>query len=285
MSFIEIKSDELTVKINVFGAELWSVSDGKEEYIWQGDPLIWEDRAPVLFPITCNMLKPTYTLRGVEYPMNPHGFARASEFVVEELSVGAVTLSLKSSEETKRSYPYDFLFRVKYTLTGRRLDAEYEVTNLSGEEMYYSTGAHEGHTLRGAVENYSIIFDEAETVSRYEIKEDGLMGETPVPFLEGEREFTLSEDYFTVDGIILFDHKSRGLVLRDNRTGKERRVDFSGFDTLLMWRMPNAEYLCIEPWAGAPEKPWCNSDELSEKFRIRTLEAGGRESFTHSITF
>ncbi len=285
MAFIEIKSDELVVKINTLGAELTSVFDGEEEYIWQGDPEIWEDHAPVLFPITCNMLKPTYTLRGMEYPMNPHGFARASEFFVEEISDGAVTFLLKSSEETKKSYPFDFIFRVRYTLTGRKLDAEYEVTNLSGEEMYYSTGAHEGHTLRGEVENYSIIFDEKETVSRYEIKEDGLMGEIPVPFLDGEREFTLSEDYFTIDGIILFDHKSRGLVLRDNRTGKERRVEFCGFDTLLMWRMPNAEYLCIEPWVGAPEKPWCNTDELSGKFRIRTLESGKTESFTHSITF
>ena len=285
MAFIEIKNDELLVRINTFGAELWSVTDGREEYIWQGDEAIWEDRAPVLFPITCNMLKPTYTLRGVTYPMNPHGFARASEFTVEEASGSAVTLSLKSSEETKKMYPYDFLFRVRYTLMGRKLVAEYEVTNLSGEEMYFSTGAHEGHTLKGAVENYSIVFDEEETVSRYEIKENGLMGEEPVLFLNGEREFALSEDYFKIDGIILFDHKSRGLVLRDNRTGKERRVEFKGHDTLLLWRMPNAEYLCIEPWAGAPEKPWCNSDELSEKFRIRTLASGKTESFVHSITF
>ena len=47
----KISNSILTVKISSRGGELRSMCDSDgQEYIWQGDKEIWEDRAPNLFP-------------------------------------------------------------------------------------------------------------------------------------------------------------------------------------------------------------------------------------------
>ena len=55
-----IKNDKLKVEINAFGAELHSIQtpDGCE-YLWQGDPAIWNGQAPNLFPYIARLTNET----------------------------------------------------------------------------------------------------------------------------------------------------------------------------------------------------------------------------------
>ena len=75
-----IQNQHLSVSIDSYGAQLMSIRSGSTEYLWQGDPTYWKDRAPVLFPICGRLYGGKYTYRGVDYQMNIHGFARGSEF-------------------------------------------------------------------------------------------------------------------------------------------------------------------------------------------------------------
>lgn len=286
MSVITLKSNELTVKIKSFGAELTSITDttGKE-FLWQGNPEVWEGQAPILFPMVSRLREGKYKLNGKEYSMGLHGFAKQMEFEVENVCDTSAVFLLKSNDETRVQYPFDFEFRVIYTLDGRKLRVDFRTDNKTEVDMYYSTGAHEAYACPGGVDNYTIIFDENETLSRYEILPEGGVGETPIPILSNEREIKLDYSYFAVDALIFLDAKSRGIALRDDRTGEKIHVDFSGFDTLLIWTRPGGEYVCIEPWSGSPELPWKKYDDLSEKYRIRTLGAGKSETLTHTITF
>ena len=47
-----IENENLEVRINSLGAELWSIVDKNDgtEYLWQGDKELWARRAPNLFP-------------------------------------------------------------------------------------------------------------------------------------------------------------------------------------------------------------------------------------------
>ena len=290
MSVVTIKNNELEVKIKSLGAELTSVKDNSgKEYIWCGNHEVWNGQCPILFPIVSrlrNWEKPnTYVLDGKTYEMGMHGFAKISEFEVESSDDTSVTFLLKSNDETRVQYPFDFEFRVVYTLIGRKLKIDFVTDNKSEGAMYYSTGSHEGYALDGDVSNYSIVFDEAETVGKHEVLPSGVISEIPVPMLDNEKEIKLNDDYFAVDAIIFFDVKSRGLAIRDDRTGKSIHISFPGFDTLLIWKRQGGEYLCIEPWAGAPDLVWKKVDDFKDKYRIRKLAKAASETFTHTITF
>ncbi|MBQ6845503.1 MAG: hypothetical protein IJO61_00085 [Oscillospiraceae bacterium] len=289
MEIVTIKSSELEVKIKTFGAELTSIRNKSgREFLWQGGKE-WKDQALVLFPIVSGLKDDKYTFNGKEYHMEAHGFASAKQFEVEELSENSATLLLRSDDETRAQYPFDFEFRVRFTVDGVKLLQEYITDNKSGYDMYYSAGSHEGLATSGRLDNYSIIFDENETISRYSMikGEDGrVLGN--VPCLENQRELKLSHDkYFYNDELIFLDFKSKGLTFRDDRNGESIHIDFPDQDTLVCWSKGEtyAEFLCIEPWCGTWDFEKYTPCDFSKKYRIRTLKPDEREILTHTITF
>ncbi len=286
MAVVTIKSAELEVKIKTLGAELTSVKDASgKEYIWCGNPEVWEGQCPNLFPIVSRLRDNKYILDGEKYEMGMHGFAKLSEFEVEKSDETSATFLLKANDFTRAQYPFEFEYRIVYTVSGRELKVDFITDNKSSCDMYYSAGSHEGFAISGGIGNYTAVFDEVENLSKYEVLPSGVIGEIPTPILEGSRELKLNDDYFAVDALIFFDAKSRGLAIRDDRTGEKIHIAFPGFDTLLIWKRPGAEYVCVEPWAGAPDLSWKVVDDFSKKYRIRTLAPNTSETLTHTITF
>ena len=153
---IVLQNDKLKVTVTTKGAEMLSaVKDGKEQ-IWEGDPSVWAGRTPILFPICGGLRDDKFIYLGKEYTLEKHGFARHKEFEVESAEKEKVVFLFKSSDETKKGYPFDFEFRVIYTLDGDRLVICYDVKNTTDGDMYFTTGAHEGYACPEGIENYSI---------------------------------------------------------------------------------------------------------------------------------
>ncbi len=281
-----IKNDKLTAEISLMGAELLSVKDQKgKERIWQGDPQFWKGHAPILFPIVSSLKDNRYTYNGKTYNMKMHGFARNSEFTVEKQRENEVTLLLASNEETLKVYPFLFNFRVTYKLVGSSLQVDFVTENKTMGDMYYSVGAHEGYCIEGDVSNYSIVLDEEETLPRHELVEGLGITDEKIPCFENSKELKLDEEYFAVDAIIFLDMKSRGLALRDDRTGESIHVDFPQADTVLIWKAPKAPFVCVEPWCGVTDLSWKPFNDFSQKFRIRKLQKGEKETISHTVTF
>ena len=64
---IELKNEQLTVKVATLGAELQSIKDNEgREYLWQAEPA-WPRRSPILFPIVCSVNDDTYVVDGKTY--------------------------------------------------------------------------------------------------------------------------------------------------------------------------------------------------------------------------
>ena len=137
MSIITIKNEFLEVSISSVGAEIQSVisKDGKE-YIWQGDPAYWNKHAPVLFPICGGLNDGYYTLEGKRYDLAKHGFSRTAEFEISAQTAESVEFLLCDNEETYKSYPFHFEFRVCYRLVKNTLKVEFITKNLSDRTMY-----------------------------------------------------------------------------------------------------------------------------------------------------
>jgi hypothetical protein len=80
---IELKNDELTIRVAEKGAELQSVKDSEgREYMWQADPQFWPRHSPILFPLVCSVNDDTYVVDGREYHLPRHGFARDKDFTL-----------------------------------------------------------------------------------------------------------------------------------------------------------------------------------------------------------
>ncbi len=281
---ITIKNDNLTVEISTFGAELQSVrnSDGVE-YIWDGNPDFWTGRAPILFPICGGLKEDKYILDGQEYSLPKHGFGRTSEFECEKAEDSSAVFLLKATNETKKAFPFDFELRVIYILDGNTLDVRYEVKNLSDKTMYFSIGAHEGYACPGGIEEYSVCFDEPQTLNS-SLLVGNLLDFDTKNIITDSTILQLKQEYFAVDALVFTDVKFSKATLRKNDGTREITVEFPEHNYLLLWTKPNAEYICIEPWCGIPDRVGSGYD-ISEKEGIISLSADGTYEVHHTVSF
>ena len=108
-----ISSLKLQVQVDSKGGSLCSVKDADGyEYLWQGDPKYWKDKAPNLFPYIGRLTEGKYLLDGREYQMERHGFVRNSELQLTEQGGSFVRLSMKDDPVTQKQYPYKFNFEI-----------------------------------------------------------------------------------------------------------------------------------------------------------------------------
>ena len=271
---LKITNGVITALISTKGAELKSVVKDGKEYLWDGNPDIWSGQAPLLFPICGGLKDDKYRFEGKEYTLKKHGFARLSEFEIERKEEASITFILRSKEEIKKQYPFDFELRVTYTLLDNKIDVAYSVKNVGSGDMYFSIGAHEGYACSGGIEEYSLVFDKEEDF-KCNILHGNLLGFDTYSVGKG-RELELKYDFFAIDALTFLNLKSRGVDLVHKTTGKSLRVEYDGFDYLFVWTKPNANYICIEPWCGIPD--FVDSDfDITKKRGIVKLEANGEK--------
>ncbi|RYG31162.1 MAG: aldose 1-epimerase family protein, partial [Chitinophagaceae bacterium] len=128
---ITIENEILRVTINPKGAELTSIfnKETQLEYMWEGDPAIWGKHSPVLFPIVGTLKDNKYRYKNKEYHLPRHGFAREKHFSVSDQQKDECVFTLRSDQESKLVFPFDFELRIKYSLVENALSATYEVLN------------------------------------------------------------------------------------------------------------------------------------------------------------
>ncbi len=281
---VTIKNDSLTVEISEVGAELQSIKDSSgREWLWQGDPQFWTGRAPICFPICGGLKEDRFIYKGKSYTLSKHGFARKSIFEVVKINEDSAVFELKSNENTKEMYPFDFVFRAKYKLKDNSLEVTYSVKNTGEDIMFFSVGAHEAYATPEGIENYKVVFDLPETLRAY-ILDGNLLEHNYVTLLENKTEFPLLDRYFAVDALVFKHLNSHGVTLINKSGDRKINVKFDGFDYFLLWHKHGAPYICLEPWAGIQDS--VDSDFILEhKEGINYAVPGETFKRTHLITF
>lgn len=282
MAKITLSNDCLTVGVSTFGAEIISVKKGGKERMWQGDA-VWDRCAPVLFPICGGLRDGAFVLDGKSYPIPKHGFAKDMEFELENADKTHAVLLLKANSETLKIYPFLFELRVRFVLIDDKIEIKYEVKNADLKQMYFSVGGHESYACKGGIEHFSMIFEKDEPLNASVVAGVLLSGKT-VQIPQKGGVLKLKSDYFKDDALVFCNLKSRKVTLKNNLSGEETVVWFDGFDYLLLWTVPNEEFLCIEPWCGISDFADCNTD-LAHKKGIVSLAPGETSTKTHTIQF
>ncbi len=278
---INISNGILTASFSEIGAELKSLKCDGKEYIWYGDPTFWSGSSPVLFPICSGLKDDEYIYEGKTYTMQKHGFARRSRFELESQGEATATFLLSSANCPNDNYPFQYEFRIIYTLIGKKVNVEYNIRNLADSDMYFSVGAHEAYLCEEGIENYELIFEKAENLDSYQLEGPLLTSDTK-SYGENTNVLALQQSLFENDCLIFKNLNSHSVILRNKTTDKKIEACFEGFPYLLIWTVPNAPYVCIEPWCGITDN--IDTDkQISEKEGIIKLEGGKIFTRTHSF--
>lgn len=268
---ISISSNSLTASIDTMGAQLMSLRKGESEYLWQGDSNWWPRRAPILFPIVGVLKDGEAESAEGTISLARHGLARLNQFEVVEQSPSSVTLRLKSTEETRKAYPYDFELKLIFSVDGDTLTQSYKITNPANVVLPFTLGAHPAFNIpipgveAASLDQYHLSFTRSWTSYGPSITDEGLCDYTTPQRLIVDSD-TLPLSWELIDRektITLEDVPDRRITLAANVEASSEahgiQMDFEGFDYLGIWSAaPGCPFVALEPWCGIADTVDCD---------------------------
>ena len=288
---VTLKNDKICVQINSRGAELFSLKKVGDdtEYLWQGDVKYWGDRAINLFPICGRLVEGRYTYAGVSYEMTIHGFAKQSEMEVVSQTEDKAVFRLTANDETRKAYPFEFVYDVIYTLEGNTVKQTFAIQNVDNKELIFGIGGHPGYNVPleagECFDDYYVQFDCAKEPKALVMSPTCFFTGEFVPFpLEENGCLSLRHSLFDDDAIFLAD-VCKAIELKSRKSSRKVRMTYPDMKFLGFWHMPrtDAPYICIEPWSSTPSYDG-KVDALETKNEMVHLAPEGTYENTFTIT-
>lgn len=290
-AILHLESERLKVEIKTLGGTLHKVFDkvsGKELF-WQGEERSWKSQDVIIFPFVARMVDKWYTVNGVRYTCESHGLVRNVLLTVLESTKTRAKLEFRSNEETKKSYPFDFVFHLIYELEKNTLKTTFNVLNSGDNTMYFGLGAHPAYQLdyverqnkTDTSGNY-LEFDTEQDLSYYALNSKGTFLDCLKPLGKVKRielNKELMEKYPTLimtgltDSIVTLIRKDIKIKFNLNKP-----------PYFALWTHPQyGNYYCIEPWWGLPDFV-DTKRELKDKEGINSLMSKKTFSYTYTTT-
>lgn len=284
----QLVSELLQVIINHHGAELSSAKNNAGlEYIWQADKSVWPRHAPVLFPIVGKLKGNSYSLNSRNYELNQHGFARDSAFRLVSHTTTSCTFELSSNEESKKNFPYDFIFQIHYELDKDTLHTHYKIINPSEQALLFSVGAHPGFNCplgtNELFEDYYLKFEKTD-LTITELNE-GLLTEQLTPLKLEEDILHLNSQTFDNDALVFLNNQINTISLLSKKSTHKIQLNCKNWPYFGIWSKKGCtRFICLEPWYGVADDERTNQSFL-EKAGLIKLEAKKQFDCGFSITF
>jgi galactose mutarotase-like enzyme len=253
-NWVSLSSGDLSAEINPTGAQLSTLRDSAgRDLLWDGDPAIWNGRAPLLFPIVGALAGGAYRLGSKSYPLPRHGFARGKRFDVMESTPTSAILRLKADQDSFKVYPFRFELEIRFALDGATLSVTTWIRNLDDAAMPASFGYHPAFRwplpFGQPREAHFVEFASEEPDPMRRLNADGLLTFERHPTPISHRRLALEDGLFQDDVMIFNEIRSR-LVTYGAETGPRIQVSYADSPYLGIWSKPRANFVCIEPWHG-----------------------------------
>ena len=285
---VKLENEFLCVEIAEMGAEVTRIYDKTEdnEILWEGNPVYWKRHSPVLFPNVGKTYKNRVLINGTQYPTSQHGFARDNVFTCIEAANEKASFMLRSSEETKEVYPFDFELHINYKLNKKELTVEWQVKNCGDETMYFTIGGHPAFRFAKPEEtkaDYVLKVPGKEKLEYVLIDIScGCANVDEVHTLQlSEETYPLSDEMFANDALVVDNGQIEEAWLCHKDGTPYVGVRSEGFPNYGIWSVEGAPFVCLEPWMGRCDNAGFNA-ELSEKPNVNKVEAG--EKFIKDYT-
>ncbi|HXW19306.1 MAG TPA: aldose 1-epimerase family protein, partial [Roseiarcus sp.] len=210
---VRLATDEASLVVVSEGAEAREWRVGGRDLLWPGDPAIWPQISPILFPVV-GWTRDGARVDGHQYALGLHGFAAAETFTLEARTSDKARFALLDNDATRSVYPFAFRFVVEYRLAGRRLEIALEIENRGSRPAPYAFGLHPGFRwpFDGASRaGCAVIFERPERAEAPVIVKGGMVAPRarPIP-LKGAR-LDLTDELFALDALCFLEPTSRWL--------------------------------------------------------------------------
>lgn len=195
---------------------------------------------PILFPICGNLPDNIYTFNQQTYTLKQHGFARDLpwEVTAQETSHQAsLTLVLKSNEQTKAVYPFDFQLIFTYQLQGNTLEIKQQYQNLSSTSMPFSAGFHPYFLTSG--DKHQLQFHIPSQAYQDQATKE-------IHPFDGSFDFTREEIDVGFGGLT-----SQSATVIDPVRKLKLTLDYDRiYSRLVFWTIKGKDFYCLEPWTA-----------------------------------
>lgn len=293
MAIYSLENTKLAILVDSFGAELKSLRSisGDLEYMWNGDPAYWNRTSPVLFPLVGRLNNDCFRYEGKVYPMRKHGFAMDQEFELLCQTEKELRFLLRSSEETRAEYPFDFTFEQGYRFdeaAENKLIVSWRVRNCGSRDMYFSIGGHPGFRCpvdgRGQQTDQKLLFDTKDKIVSGIVGKGSMLTKRTKEFALRDGMLDITEGLFDEDALILQQNQVHQVSLCDAGGNPYVTVGFDA-PVVAIWAPAgkSAPFICIEPWYGRCDRENFTG-ELSQREYGNTLAPSGEFYAEYSIT-
>jgi Galactose mutarotase and related enzymes len=211
---------------------------------------------PILFPICGQLENKTYTWEGQTYEMANHGVARTSVWEVAGTNTdgeASITIVLRSNEETKQSFPFDFELSFTYALVNGELHIRQQYRNLTeGKVMPFYAGFHP--YFNADAKKLAYETDATRYLDYNDMVEKPFTGELD---LDG-----------MVESVTLLGSEKREIAFPVSGGARVRMTYDDIFKYVQVWSVQDKPFVCVEPWMAM-------TSELNRQEELVMLESGG----------
>ena len=165
----------------------------------------------------------------------------------ESPTQSSLTLTLKSNEQTRLVYPFDFVLDYTYTLRGQTLELRYRHTNLSEQPMPLATGIHP----------YFFVPDKESLSFQIPSQQFQTKGDATQQSFSGKFDFNQEE----ID-VAFSNLSAQSAIVTD--LARQLRLTLaydSHYSTLVFWTVKGKDFYCLEPWS-APRNAFNTGEHL-----------------------
>jgi galactose mutarotase-like enzyme len=287
-AWVPLRSSALSVEINPLGAQLSTLRDADgRDLLWDGDPAVWNGRAPLLFPIVGTLAGGEYRVGNKTYRLPRHGLARVRLFSILRADDRAATFRLVSDAASFEVYPFEFELDVTFELHEASLTVMSCIRNTGRADLLASFGYHPAFRWplpygRARAAHY-VEFALPEPAPIRRLDGNGLLASDARPTPVVGRRLALVDELFQEDALIMDQVRSRS-VTYGAPDGPRLQVEFPDAPYLGLWSKPGAGFVCVEPWHGLSD-PAGFAGDFRDKPGVFTVPPGTARPVKMVITW
>lgn len=274
MAIYRLENSRLGICVDSLGAELKSLKNlgNGVEYMWDANPLYWNETSPVLFPFVGSLKNGVYRYGGKEYAVPKHGFAKDMEFELLRQTEEELSFLLRADEGTKAMYPFDFELEIGYRFDKeeeKKLVISWKVTNRGGQEMHFSIGGHPGFLCppggKGMQTDCRLLFDTKDKIISSVVGTGSLLSERRRDYQLVDGMLDITENLFEEDALVIEQDQAHKVSLCDSSGAPFVTVSFDA-PLFALWApaKKGVPFLCVEPWYGRCDRETFGGD-LSQR--------------------
>lgn len=275
----------LKIKVSNKGAELISIKLNGKERLHDGKTF-WDRQSPILFPMVGRLRDNKTIINDKTYEIPQHGFAKDMYFDIVKDDENEKVYKTKNNAETLKMYPFKFELYTTYILKDNKLTTKYKIINTDNKEMIFGIGGHPGIKIDLPQEEYYFELEQEEdNIEFMEVEGNYISNKPAKNQLVNKKKINITKESFLNDAIMIKNFKSKTIELRQKKDSKRIiEFDISHFPILGIWSLPNAPYICIEPWYNTADKVQ-ETGHFKDKEGMIRLKPNCEFECEYSITF